>query len=139
MATVVALAVEGQGALYARHVDVELQHLANSMSASSAGIEIAHDDAEHLTGNSGLTLGHRRVSTQLAIGVGQIPVPPRNGRQAGAAAANEPRAFRRGEAVFEAGSRQLAAGSRFVAASCLLPTARSIFVAASCLLPAARC
>ena len=72
--------------------------------ALSAGIEIAYDDAEHLTGELGLALGHRHARTQLGIGIGQTPVPPRNGRQASAAAANEPRAFRRGDALLKAGS-----------------------------------
>ena len=39
-------------------------------SVLSARIEIAHDDAEHLTGESSLTFGHLRVRAQLAIGVG---------------------------------------------------------------------
>src|ERR1700680_2675004 len=64
----------------------------------SAGIEISHDDVEHLTGESGLALGNRRVGAQFAIGVGQIPVLSRHGRQASAAATNESRAFRRGDA-----------------------------------------
>ena len=67
----------------------------------SAGIEISHDDVEHLTGESGLALGHGRVHPQLAIGIGQIPVPPSHGRQAGAAAANESRAFGRGDTPLE--------------------------------------
>jgi hypothetical protein len=71
------------------------------MSSLSAGIEISHDDMEHLTGESGLALGHWCVRPQLAIGIGQISVPPRHGRQAGAAAANESRGFGRGDTPLE--------------------------------------
>lgn len=67
----------------------------------SAGIEISHDDAEHLTGEPRLALGNRRVHAQLAIGIGQIPVPPRHGRKAGAAAADESRAFGRDDSLLE--------------------------------------
>ena len=67
----------------------------------SAGIEISHDDVEHLTGESGLALRHRRPRAQLAIGIGQIPVPQSHGRQASAAATNEARVFRRGDACLE--------------------------------------
>src|SRR6266550_8284447 len=81
--------------------------MADSKSTSSAGIEISHDDAEHLAGEAGLALGYSHAGAQLAVGIGQIAVRPRYGRQAGAAAANEPRALRRGDATLEAGSWRL--------------------------------
>ena len=51
---------------------------------SAAGIQIAHDDVEHLTRQPGFALGHRRVHPQFPTAIGQIAVAPRNGRQASA-------------------------------------------------------
>src|SRR5262245_55827596 len=54
-----------------------------------AGIEIAHDDAEHLSRHSGLALGDLHAGAELAGLVGQIVVGARFGGQSGASAADD--------------------------------------------------
>jgi len=56
---------------------------------------------EHPTGESRLALGHRRVRAEIPIDIGQIPALPRDWRQAGAAATDEARALRLGDARLE--------------------------------------
>jgi hypothetical protein len=46
---------------------------------SPAGIEIAHHDAEHLSGHSGLALGDVNAGAQFAGFVGEIVVGARHG------------------------------------------------------------
>jgi hypothetical protein len=67
----------------------------------SAGIEIAHDDAEHLPSQPGLALGHLHPGTELAGLIGQIVIGACHGGKAGASAADESSFFGAGDPLLE--------------------------------------
>ena len=44
------------------------------VNSLSAGVKVAHDDAEHLAGQPGVALGHVNTAAELAGFIGQVAV-----------------------------------------------------------------
>src|SRR5580693_1584156 len=75
-----------------------------------SGIEISHDDADHLAGDPRVALRNGRAGHELAVLISEVPVRPRGRGQPRAASVNQSRAFGYGDALPERPVLRAAAG-----------------------------